>query len=279
MRYLSHTLTVLLSVGSLLIAPLLQAENERLWEGGIGLSTLSFPDYRGSKERQAYLIPFPYVVYRGDHLKIDRSGIRNVFFSSDRVRLDLSLNASLPVDSSENPLRVGMPDLDPTFEIGPRLSILLKEFENGGVLNFRLPVRAHITTEFKHEGWLANPELDLYLPGAVGRWNLGVKLGPLFADADFHNYYYSVDPQYATSTRPAFNADGGYSGMVLISSLSRRFDRFWVSGFVRYDQLSGTTFDDSPLVETDHSVMGGVAAAWIFARSKKRVGEDLEIQQ
>jgi len=57
----------------------------------------------------------------------------------------------------------------------------------------------------------------------------------------------------------------------VIASMSRRFEHVWMGGFVRYDNLSGATFEDSPLVENSHSVMGGFAVAWIFKKSSRMV--------
>jgi outer membrane protein len=53
--------------------------------------------------------------------------------------------------------------------------------------------------------------------------------------------------------------------------MSRHFDRIRVGAFIRYDYLSGAAFDDSPLVETDHSLMGGVAVSWILKKSTRTV--------
>ena len=70
------------------------------WEIGAGATVFTLPDYRGSDESRAYLLPFPYVVYRGDRLRVDRQGARGMLFESDRVELDLSVSATPPVDSS-----------------------------------------------------------------------------------------------------------------------------------------------------------------------------------
>ena len=52
--------------------PLAHAEPLPLWELGAGAAVVSFPDYRGSDRQRSYLLPLPYVVYRGDVLQIDR---------------------------------------------------------------------------------------------------------------------------------------------------------------------------------------------------------------
>jgi hypothetical protein len=43
-----------------------------LWEVGAGLFPSTFPAYRGSDDQQYYLLPFPYLVYRGNYLRVDR---------------------------------------------------------------------------------------------------------------------------------------------------------------------------------------------------------------
>ena len=101
------------------LAPSARAEPKPKWELGAGATVLRLPDYRGSDESRGYVYPLPYFVYRGEFLRLDREGLRGVLIESDRVEFDLSLFGSLPVDSSKNLARAGMPDLDPVLEIGP----------------------------------------------------------------------------------------------------------------------------------------------------------------
>jgi len=97
-------------------------------------------------------------------------------------------------------------------------------------------------------------------------------IGPLFATEKYHDYYYEVAPRFAIpGVRPAYNARGGYSGSNLILSVTKRFGRIWLGAFVRYDELSGAVFANSPLMRTDHSVMAGIGLAWVFAESKTLV--------
>src|SRR4030065_99084 len=64
------------------------AEYKPLWEPCFGFFLLSSPDYRGSDESRGSLLPFPYIVYRGDILKVDRSGIYSRLFETERGNLD-----------------------------------------------------------------------------------------------------------------------------------------------------------------------------------------------
>jgi len=245
-----------------------------LWEVGAGIFPSTFPAYRGSKDQQFYLLPFPYLVYRGDFLRVDRDGLRAQLFDTDRVQINISVNASTPARSEDSNSREGMPNLDPTVEIGPSLNILLAELTDKHSLKLRLPVRSVIATDLgstEQAGWIFNPHIKLESEDVFGGWDAGLSLGPLFGSGKYHAYYYAVEPQYATASRPAYSASGGYSGTLALASLSRRFDRIWMGGFIRYDNLKSAQFEDSPLLETDHSLMAGIAIAWIFKQSSRTV--------
>lgn len=249
-----------------------------LWEAGAGVTVLDFPDYRGSDERQTLVLPIPYLLYRGDFLKADRDSIRGQFFKNDRLDLHLSINGSIPVDSGDNSARRGMPDLDPTLEIGPNLTVMLLRSDTMH-LNLRFPVRAVIATDLSYardQGWVFQPQInvDFYdrFPGPG--WNLGFAAGPMFGNKRYHNYFYGVGPQFATPERPAYDAPGGYAGMQFIAALSKRYPSYWVGGFVRGDTVSGAVFEPSPLVRQKDSYSAGFAAAWIFSRSSKLVNAD-----
>jgi outer membrane scaffolding protein for murein synthesis (MipA/OmpV family) len=93
----------------------------------------------------------------------------------------------------------------------------------------------------------------------------------MFANRDFHEYYYGVAPAYVTTSRPNYQARGGYSGFRVASSVSKRFNDFWVGMFARYDDLSGAVFDDSPMLRTKRAFLAGFGVAWVFARSATQV--------
>jgi outer membrane protein len=254
-----------------------RAELRPEWELGAGASAITLSDYRGSDESHTYVLPFPYLIYRGERLRVDRQGLRGILFDSGRVHLDISAHATPPVDSDENRARQGMPSLDPTLEIGPRLNIdLVRDRARERTLTLRLPVRAVVATDLSHTrgaGYTAYPHLDLDLRPVFlgGKWNLGLQAGPLYGSREHHEYFYGVAPQFATAERPAYQARGGYSGAVALVSLTRRFPRFWLGAFARYDTLKGAVFEASPLVRRDHAVMAGFAIAWVFAQSETLV--------
>ena len=267
-----------LSLLALSVIPLYsQARDVPLWEAGAGVAVIDFPDYRGSDERHAYVLPVPYVVYRGEFLKIDREKVRGLFFKNDYAELDVSLNGSVPVKSSDNQARQGMPDLEPTLEIGPSLNLFLLHSEaKKTYLDLRLPLRPVIDIHAKYQGYVFQPQLNLDVRNLGGNagWNLGIAAGPIFADQRYHQHFYGVDAAYATAARPAYTARGGYAGSQFITALSKRFSHYWVGGFVKWDALHGAVFEDSPLVKTKQNFTAGFAVSWIFAESKTQVQEE-----
>jgi hypothetical protein len=62
--------------------------------------------------------------------------------------------------------------------------------------------------------------------------------------------------------------------MQYLVGLSKRFPKFWVGSFVRYDNLSGSTFEDSPLVRQKDYFAAGLAISWIISESSTRVMVD-----
>lgn len=269
--------TVLLTVGAAAITTGVNAaEDQPLWEIGAGVAAFSFPSYRGSDQTHNFLLPVPHFTYHGDFLKADRQGIRGSFFDSDRLDLTVSLALSPPVSSDDITARAGMSDLKGTFEIGPQVDVTFWRSENRArFLKLLLPLLAAVTVEGspKSIGWVFHPKLNMDItdiPGMAG-WNLGMLAGPVFGDKRQHAYYYAVAPQYATADRPAYEARAGYAGMQFLASLSKRYPGYWVGGFVRYDNLSGAIFEDSPLVRKKDYLAGGIAITWVFGESSTRI--------
>lgn len=286
MHFIAHTRSPskLVAVAGLAVLSTLSvtaqaAEEKPLWEAGLGLATVSFPAYRGSDQRSQFLLPSPYFVYRGEFLKADREGMRAELFESDRLELTVSGALSPPASSDDILARAGMPDLDANIEFGPQVNVKLWQGEQPGrQLKLLLPLRAAFTLNkrFQSIGWVLHPKLNLdvgSLPALPG-WNIGLQAGALFGDRRQHQYFYGVDNAYATAGRPAYEARGGFAGMQYLVGVSKRYEKHWVGAFLRYDNLSGASFADSPLVRTRNYVAAGVAISWILGESSTRVMTD-----
>ena len=273
MKALGHALaSAVLAIGLGLAAMPAAADDLPLWELGVGIGALRLPHYRGASQAHYWVLPVPYVVYRGEILRADRDGARALLFDSDRLDIDLSLSASAPTRSRGNQARQGMPDLAASVELGPNLNLTLDR-GNGWQLDLRLPVRAALTLESnpKPLGWLATPNLNLDL--TRGPWNLGMQAGPVFGTRRYHGYFYDVTAAQVTATRAAYQAPGGLAGWQGTVALSRRFEAQWAGLFVRLDSVAGARFEDSPLVRRRSNVAWGLAWSWSLMQSERRVPE------
>lgn len=250
----------------------LKAQQLPLWELGVGLGFLGLPDYRGSDNTGAYAIPYPYIIYRGDTVNIDEGGVRGKIFKSERVKLDISLAGGVPVSSSQDGVRAGMPDLAPTAELGPSLDISLWKSQNSRKsVWMRLPVRSTFSVnnmDINHRGWSFSPYIEYIAESRIpGQWKTGFALGPLYADDAYHNYYYEVKPQYVLAGRPLYHANGGYSGSRMTITLQKKIGDLWLGVFTRYDTLELVEFEDSPLVTTKNYLALGAGVTWVFMKS------------
>lgn len=169
-----------------------------------------------------------------------------------------------------------MPDLQPTVEFGPSLDFNIWRAGDGRLnLDVRMPVRVAVTVlgGMKNVGWETSPRIALDITDVAGLtgWDLGFLAGPIFGSERRHDYFYSVNPRYVTPDRPAFDAMAGYAGSQFLVALSKRYPKFWLGAFARWDDLNGAVFVDSPLVVREDYFAAGIAIAWILKESSVSV--------
>jgi MipA family protein len=267
-------LTLFLAVAGLQIG---HADQQPLWDFGLGVGAIAFDDYRGANTTHVYVLPLPYFYYRGKFLRADRNGVRGLLFNQDWIELNISGNATTPV--RRNATRAGMPDLRSTLEVGPSVELHLWKSQDARVkFDVRLPLRAAFTVQSPPHsiGWTFAPYAAVDVKDVAGfvGWYFGALAGPLFASHRYNDYFYTVAPQYATAERPAYQAGAGYSGAEILASLSKRYPSFWVGAYVRHDSLAGATFEASPLVKTREYWAGGFGIAWMISHSSRLVDAD-----
>lgn len=262
-------------VAALLGAPAACAQ--AYWEAGIGVAALHLPDYRGADESHDYLLPFPYLVYRSERLRIDRSGIVARVFGTDRLELDASFTGNFALRSSGNRARAGMPSLHPMVEGGPELVYRIAGPRDRSTprLDLRVAARAAFAIgdgRVSHQGWTLSPYLRLEQLDAFGSgFEFSATLGLLYGNRRYHDYLYSVAPRYATASRPAYDAPGGYAGLQSQLGAGRRFGRLWLGGYLRLDSLNGSAaLEGSPLVRSRHYFSAGIAATWLIGGSGRQ---------
>lgn len=239
-------------------------------EFGFGVGGQSLNHYRGSRETEAVILPFPVMIYRGDFWQVDeKDGIRGKVLEGRRYEVDLSGDLELRSSTKDNELREGMPELDTALQLGPELNLNL----TGDTLNegwmLRFPLRAAFAISLdnpRHIGYTFNPKLTFKRAGFFGDWRLKTDIALLYASGQLHEYYYAVKPEYVTATRPFYDASSGYSGAYAKVGFYKR-NRNWIYKFsLRYDRLDGVTYEDSPLFESKDFYAFSFGVAYMFAR-------------
>ena len=253
-----------------------QAQQKPLWELGIGSAAMQLPYYRGSESGRGYLLPYPYLIYRGEFFNVDKDGLRGLLYRSEDTVLDISLAGGVPVPSDQNGPRQGMPYLKPSIEFGPSLDLRLwdEDRHRGQKLWLHLPLRAAYSidgSDSAHQGWIFAPYLEFSRESHAAKLEYSLSLGPMFADAAYHDYFYGVSPAYATPTRPAYQGHSGYNGSRITLLVQKRIENFSLAAFIRLDSLNGAAFSDSPLFQTRNYHIIGFAFSWILTQSDKLV--------
>ena len=152
-----------------------------LWEVGIAGGGGWLPDYPAADENHFQGIALPYAVYRGDFFRIgDGGGPRGLLVDIPWLEFNIGLDASFPVDSSDNDAREGMDNLDYLLEAGPKLIVKFLYDDPTNDLDLSLAARGVISTDItntRYQGVTVNPALtyrrhDLFASTCVAspRW-------------------------------------------------------------------------------------------------------------
>lgn len=106
----------------------------------------------------------------------------------------------------------------------------------------------------------------------MGGWTFGGRAGVEFGDRGCYAYFYDVTGGEARPVREAYRTSGGYGGLSVSAYASKILGpRLSWGLYVRWDNLDGAVYADSPLVRTRNNFVAGTALTWTFAESARRV--------
>ncbi len=252
-----------------------------LWELGFGGGVLDTPDYPGSDQRQARGLTLPYVVYRGDILRIgDGQSARAVAAEGQRYELSLSFDAAFDASADRNRAREGMDDLDYLFEIGPQWLYEAMKFqseEHGrGELHLSLQARAVLSTDLEslsHRGFVVEPMVRYRHHGLLyDPLDLSVTLRPVWANRALQGYFYDVPEENARQGRPAFQAEAGYFGTHLNFYATWHFsEKLRLFAGLQTLWQTGITNRNSPLFRSTTGMSAGAGFVWSLLESERTV--------
>ena len=254
-------------------------EASALWEFRLAAFGRYAPVYPGADESDLTVLPIPIPVYRGSFLSFGENldqVARGDIVDTRRIQLGIDLDFTFGEDSADIAVRRGMPDLDFMFEVGPELEIKLDDREpEQGELFLALQLRAGVSLDGldpSSRGFVYGPQLEYRRDQVFGGDNLlSLRFKPTWASEKYMDYYYEVDPLFATFGRSAYDAESGYLGSKLTAALTRQINDKLVLGIsVSYWLHNGAENDLSPLFRSDSGASIQAALVWTLAESEKR---------
>ena len=254
-----------------------KAEVKPLYEIGAFLGHGSLADYPASDERRYLTLPFPFLNYRGELLSSDNeSGTRLRFIKDANFDFDLSFGGSFPTQTNENKAREGMPNLDWTLEIGPRLLYYFYRDSQWGNIRIGIPIRKSISTDFqttRDVGYIFAPTFQIDRYHILGEQNLDLYfiMTLNYLNEGEARFFYQVDPQYQTLERKSYQAKDGFLGTDY--SLSFKYEhkqKIFLVG-ANYSDFSSSANRESFLHRADSSWSYFVGFGWIFFESEEKV--------
>lgn len=240
-----------------------------LWEVGLFALGASQQAYPGAAQQLDRGVLLPYLVYRGDILRVDRGGIGLRKVISPSVEFDIGFSGAFGTRSGEIDARQGMPELGTLVEFGPRVRWLVDERLGGGRLRADLALRGvfDLNDRLSSRGLALEPELVFSRNSSTG-WRYGAGVGLVVGDSRLNDTLYGVAPAYATPTRAAYTASPGLIASRLSLHMSRALSpALRLSAYTRLDSVAGAANQASPLVQKNAGASVGIWLTYTLAQS------------
>ena len=268
---------ILLFAGALLLShnvALANNSQKPLWELGVLGGYVSWPHYMGSDQRYSLPVAIPYVVYRGERLRVNRDGVRGLLWSGSRFALDLGLSFNPMVKSADSKARAGLPDLELSGEIGPRLLMLIYRSESEWQTVFRIPYRFVGDIKGSSSGWTMEPNILISSNADIGGVGGYLNFGLLYGSQKYNDTYYGVANIYQTSDRPAYTAPEGLHSLFTTIGLKFRATQDLSMGFYAKSRfLDVGVLKESPLVREPNDYSLGLWLAWSLWEHKQKASD------
>lgn len=240
---------------------------------------MQVPAYPSSSVKNDRFFGAPWIIYRGDKVQVKEGGVELKAFQSEKLIVDIGLGAALGSDASDTPLRANLPDLDFILQLGPRFTVPMIDKTVDGIrtrFNWISGLRLAVSTDFRSldfQGPLATTELRFRKTGYLNNnLEFNASVGTTFLGDQLMDYFFSVDPQFATPERPAFDAEAGFLSLELGAGIiykpTPKLTTAFVLGVTSHE---GSGIDESPLFEDTITTQALVAATYTIFQSKRKV--------
>jgi hypothetical protein len=181
---------------------------------------------------------------------------------------------NLPVDSSANETRAGMPDIPFIAQIGPRLNYYFVNHNSDYIALFRFPVRSGWNMRNGYSGLLIQPNFLVGMANLNGRWKNYCEFALTYTSSEYNKIFYDVETAYSSNERPKFETGNAMQSFsVNLTSLFDITRKVAIGSYVKWRTLSIGRVAESPLVRQNSDYSGGIFLTWALWESKERVGK------
>lgn len=248
--------------------------NKPLYEFGIVGGSAFVPDYPASDQGRLRSLVVPQFRYRGLRLRSDEEdSLKARLLLNPSYGFDLSGSGAFSADSDKNEARKGMKDLDWLGEIGPRFYLFLVRTEKLWVRLF-FPIRMAFSTDLTsttYQGLVFAPAFNTRYYFDESKFNsiiFGVTR--THTTHQIQEYYFEVDPKFATPERPAYDAKSGY--MATSSSLAYIYEKDHTGIYfgMAVNSYKGGANAGSPLHKADYTYAAFIGLSYLFYQSEER---------
>lgn len=256
MRLLGHVFVLLLLAGGCLSSvyadtpaasdPNTPQAPERSAELGFGIAYRS-PIYRGV---DADYLPIPLVFYKKGAFFVRGTQVGYQFYRNGGLTLEaLGEWVWRGYDDDDSRHLRGMDDRDPTILGGAAASY----YDGWGV------TRVDVATDLLGKSNGQELTFSYGKQFVQDKWTLTPLAGVRWESSDMADYYFGVDADEVTPTRPQYSAGESWTPFVSLATRCRINEKWSSMIMVRYDWLDDE-ISDSPIVNKDYQIklIGGL---------------------
>ena len=246
-----------------------------LWDAGAALIYLRFPFYPASDQTKTWFLPAPTFEYRGEILRsTQREGTRAYFLRSDRWSLEMGGDGVPEVKSNETFARQGMDNIPWSLQLGPKAV-----YRGDDNLVISLGVNQVIATDFtrfKANGLTYEARIGKTWLKEVSPWShhgiykTVLSIGGSSATADYLATYFEVSPEFATASRPAYEARAGFLSYDILIGQSVKFKNFSLFSYVNSERFENSVNRRSPLHKSDDNLLVTFGFSYVLFQSDKK---------
>lgn len=224
-------------------------------DGYLGAGAMVLPKYVGSADSETKLVPLAIIEYKETaYIHLDRAG----------VRLWVSPDKKMALGIAAQP-RIGFRPQDGTRLAG--MAIRHDAIEGGAAFEWELPQFSLSAAYFADwsdtsggRSWHLSVDRQLV---DNGRWDVSAYLDLDHADSRVVQYYFGVQADEATATRPAYQP-----GAAIMSSLglsgAYKLNKNYALLFGSELSYLGAAAADSPIVQRRTGLMGYLGLGLVF---------------